>query len=238
MDSLRQKTADRLDMDLPEADLISRAASGDGTAFEAIMRRNNQLLFRTARSIVHNDTDAEDIVQEAYLQAWRALDRFRGESKLSTWLVRITTNAALGRLRRKTASVIPLETAMMSSDSELWAALTERSDREPEQAMHRAQIRHLLEGRIDQLAEGFRTVFVLRAIEEWSVEDIAQALDIPETTVRTRFFRARRQLRESLELDMDAALDDVFSFDGARCDRIVARVLARGRTEGLSGNDR
>lgn len=220
-----------------EADLIARAAHGDGVAFEAIMRRHNQRLFRTARSIVRHDTEAEDVVQEAWMRAWRGLAGFRAESRLSTWLVRITTNEALGRLRRKSAQVIPLEAAMMSSEPETQAALTEAPDRGPEQSVQRMQMRALMEARIDQLPEAFRTVFMLRAIEEMSVEEVAETLAIPEATVRTRFFRARSLLRESLAQEVESALGDVFGFDGARCDRIVSGVLARGRAEGLSGKD-
>ena len=219
-----------------EAELIARAAHGDGAAFEVIMRRHNRLLFRTARSIVSNDADAEDLVQESYLRAWRALGAYRGESRLSTWLVRITTNEALGRLRRRRAQIIPLEAAMMSSDPETLAALTDEPERSPEQAAQRSQMRKLMEARIDRLPEAFRTVFMLRAIEELSVEEVAAALDVPEATVRTRFFRARSLLRESLAQEMDTALGDVFSFDGARCDRIVSAVLAQGRGEGPFDN--
>lgn len=220
-----------------EAELITRAAHGDSTAFEAIMRRHNQLLFRTARSIVRNDAEAEDVTQEAWMRAWRALGNYRAESKLSTWLVRIATNEALGRLRRKSAQVIPLEAAMMSSEPETQAALTDEPERGPEQSVQRSQMHKLIEARIDLLPEAFRTVFMLRAIEEMSVEEVAEALDIPKATVRTRFFRARSLLRESLAQEMDTALGDTFSFDGERCDRIVSAVLARGRAEGLSGKE-
>lgn len=223
--------------DATEAQLIWRSASGDGAAFAAIMRRHNQLLFRTARSIVGNDAEAEDVVQEAYLRAWRALPSYRSESKLSTWLVRITTNEALGRLRRKSAQVIPLEVAMISSEPETQAALTDEPGRGPEQSMMRVQMRKLMEARIDLLPEAFRTVFMLRAIEEMSVEEVALALEIPEATVRTRFFRARSLLRESLAQEMDSALGDAFCFDGARCDRIVTAALAKGRAEGLSDEE-
>jgi RNA polymerase sigma-70 factor (ECF subfamily) len=236
-----QTSSHRLQRQYPEstaeAELIARAAHGESAAFEAIMRQHNQLLFRTARSIVRDDAEAEDVVQESYMRAWRGLPTYRAESRLSTWLVRITTNEALGRLRRKSAQVIPLEIAMMSSEPETQAALTDEPERGPEQSLQRSQMRNLMEARIDRLPEAFRTVFMLRAIEEMSVEEVAQALEIPEATVRTRFFRARSLLREGLAREMDSALGDAFSFDGARCDRIVAAVLARGRSEGLSDEE-
>lgn len=221
----------------PEADLVALAAAGNAAAFELLMRRHNQLLFRTARSILKNDAEAEDAVQEGYLRAWRALGEFRTESRLSTWLVRIVANEALGRLRRTGAQVIPLEAAMTSPEPETQAAFTDTPERGPEHSALRSQVRTLLESRIDLLPEACRTVFMLRAVEEMSVEEVAQALDIPEATVRTRFFRARSLLREGLAGEMDGAIGEVFAFDGARCDRIVANVLARARSEGLSGED-
>lgn len=218
---------------MPEGELVSRAARGDEMAFEAIMRRHNQLMFRTARSILKNDMEAEDAVQEAYLRAWRALGNFRSEAKLSTWLVRIVINEALGRARRTTAQVIPLDVAMYSMDPEIQSSLTEAPDQGPENLAMRAQMRELLEARIDLLPESFRTVFMLRAVEEMSVEEVSQMLRIPEATVRTRFFRARSLLRESLASQIDVAVNDAFAFDGARCDRIVAGVLTRANVEGL-----
>jgi RNA polymerase sigma-70 factor (ECF subfamily) len=220
--------------DLTEAALVARAVNGNAAAFEILMRSHNQLLFRTARSIVRRDADAEDVVQEAYLRAWRALPGYRGQSRLATWLVRIAVNEALGRLRRTSAQIIPLEAAMASSEPEIQAALTEPSERDPEQSAARAEMRALVEARIDRLPETFRTVFMLRAVEGMRVKEIARALDIPEATVRTRFFRARSQLRESLAHVMDIAVEEAFAFDGARCDRIVAWVLARGHAEGLA----
>lgn len=210
-----------------DVELVARAANGDETAFEAIMRRHNQLLFRTARSIVKSDAEAEDALQEAYLRAWRALDSFRGEAKLSTWLVRIVSNEALGRLRRRYAQVIPLDAAMNSTEPDMQTALQDDVDQRPERMAMRAEIRHLMEARIDRLPDAFRSVFVLRAVQELSVEEVAQALEIPEATVRSRFFRARSLLREGLSLDVDMAIGDAFSFDGERCDRIVSTVLTR-----------
>ena len=217
-----------------DTELAARAARGEQAAFEAIMRRHNRLLFRTARSILKNDADAEDALQDAYLRAWRALDSFRADAKLSTWLVRIVANEALGRLRRHQATLIPLDVAMNATEPEIQASLTDTPDKRPEQFAMRAQMRQLLEARIDLLPEVFRTVFMLRAVEEMSVEEVSEALGIPEATVRTRFFRARGLLREGLASQADIALGDAFAFDGARCDRIVAGVLARGGAEGLS----
>lgn len=221
--------------DTPDAELVQRTRAGESAAFEAIMRRHNRLLFRTARSILGVDEEAEDALQEAYLKAWRALDGFRSEARLSTWLVRIVANEALGRRRRRTAEVVPLDVAMAATDAAAQAAFADDMNHRPERLAMRVQLRQLMEARIDLLPEAFRTVFVLRAVEELSVEEVAQALDIPEATVRSRFFRARSLLREGLASEVDVALADAFAFDGARCDRIVAAVIARGRGHGPAG---
>jgi RNA polymerase sigma-70 factor (ECF subfamily) len=197
---------------LTDPELVERTRAGDMRAMEALMRRHNRLLYRTARAILRDDAEAEDAVQEAYLQAYRALGTFRGESKLSTWLVRITANEALMRRRRnvRSAEVVPLDPAIQAEE--------EHGD---------FMLRRLLEKRIDALPDDYRAVFVLRALEELTVEETAAALGIPEATVRTRYFRARGLLRESLARDVDRTLDEAFAFAGERCDRIVARVLER-----------
>lgn len=219
----------RTDPPLSDAEMASRVATGDQAAFRLMMRRNNQAMFRTARSILRDDAEAEDAVQEAYLGAYRRMADFRGEAKLSTWLLSIVANEALGRLRRRQrrATVVTLEGDALADDG---PALDERAADAgdgPEGEALRAEARRLLERKIDLLPEAFRSVFVLRAIQELDVDDTAAALGIPEATVRTRFFRARALLRESLSREIDLAHEDAFLFLGERCDRIVASVIAR-----------
>lgn len=210
-----------------DAQLVSLTIAGNDSAFAQIMRRYNRLMFRTARSILKNGDDTQDAVQEAYLRAWRALASFRADAKLSTWLVRIVVNEALRRLRRGGAQVLPLTAVVDADDETLEMPMQANPDAQPERAAVRAQIRQQIEARIDTLPEAFRTVFMLRGVEELSVEEVAQALDIPEATVRSRFFRARGILREGLSRDIDMAVGDAFSFAGERCDRIVEGVLAK-----------
>lgn len=217
------ESVDRLD----DAQLAARAAAGDERAFECILRRHNRLLFRTARSILKSDAEAEDALQDAYLRAWRALAGFRAEARLSTWLVRIVMNEALGRLRRRGAQVLALDAGADAEAAAMDDVIEGDPDERPDRAALRAEVRALMEARIDALPEAFRTVFVLRAVEELSVDEVAAALGLPEATVRTRFFRARGLLREGLARDIDVATDEAFAFDGARCDRIVAAVMAR-----------
>jgi RNA polymerase sigma-70 factor (ECF subfamily) len=210
---------------LTDTELIEALREGDLRALEALMRRHNRTLYRTARAILGDDAEAEDAVQEAYLRAYRNLAGFRGEAKLSTWLVRIVANEALMRRRRRarSAAVVPMDAA--AAQGEEWS--TVMSDRPgPDADAARAEMRRLIEARIDALPEGYRAVFVLRAMEELSVEETASVLEIPEATVRTRFFRARALLREALAREMDRGLEDAFGFAGERCDRIVANVLA------------
>lgn len=214
-----------------DAELVSGAIAGNDAAFALIMRRYNRLLFRSVRSILKNDDDTEDAVQEAYLCAWRALATFRADAKLSTWLVRIAVNAALGRLRRQGGQVVPLTTFMDTDDITPEQQMQANPDDQPDHSAMRTQLRRQIEARIDTLPDQFRTVFMLRGVEELNVEEVAAVLDIPEATVRSRFFRARGILREGLARDMDMAVGDAFSFAGPRCDKIVAGVLASIKQE-------
>ena len=217
-----------------DAALVERARGGDGTAFETIMRRNNRRLFRTARSILKDEAEAEDVVQETYIRAYLKLDQFAGNASLSTWLVRIAINEALMR-RRKTAPLNGMDAMTDLSDETnpetglngfgLWAGRGVPDN--PEAGAARGEIRRFLEQAIDQLPAPFRTVFMLRAIEEFSTEDTAACLGIPQATVKTRFHRAKRLLREGLSQQLEAMLADTFPFAGSRCDRIVAGVLGR-----------
>ena len=201
----------------------------DTAEFEQLMRRHNRMLFRTARAILHDDAEAEDALQEAYIKAYGAMGSFRGDAKVSTWLARIVANEALQRLRKQNRrnAIVPLH----SSDAiEEINEIPEGSmSKTPERAAERAEVRRLLEKRIDALPDAYRPVFVLRAVEELSVEEVAEVLHVPAATVRTRFFRARSLLRESLAAEIDLACEDAFGFAGERCDRIVANVMARIR---------
>ena len=219
---------------LSDADIARRVAAGDEDAFHLLIRRHNQTLYRTARSILKDDAEAEDAVQESYLLAYRAMASFRGDAKLSTWLTRIVVNEAIARSRKRnrTAEIIRLDSdgAHETPDQDTRNEdMREDTTEQPEAHALRAETRRLLEKKIDALPDIFRTVFMLRAVEEMTAEETALALGIPDATVRTRFFRAKGLLRESLAREIDFALEDTFAFDGARCDCIVDGVLSRFR---------
>lgn len=213
---------------LSDVEIARGIACGDVHAMEHLMRVNNRTMFRTARAVLRDDAEAEDAVQDAYLQAYRSIGSFRGDSKLSTWLVRIVVNEALARRRKdaRRAAIVPIRGG--GAEEHEYEAEAEMRDQDgPESDAQRSELRRLLEQKIDELPETYRAVFMLRALEELPVDETAAVLGIPEATVRTRFFRARSRLREALSQEMDMAFDDAFAFLGERCDRIVARVLAR-----------
>src|SRR3569832_235629 len=217
-----------IDKHLSDTDLVQLVAAGHQRAFEQLMRRHNQALYRTARSILRDDAEAEDVVQEAYLLAYRNIGKFRGDAKLSTWLTRIVVNEAIARSRKSSrrAEIIRLDGESVNHEL-TEESMNEAMPEQPDQSAVRAELRRLLEKKIDELPDAFRTVFMLRAVEEMTSEEVATCLDIPEATVRTRFFRARSLLREALSLEVDFALGEAFSFDGARGDRIVTGVFSK-----------
>jgi len=219
--------------DASDADLVARVVAGDRSAFAHLMRQHNTALFRAARSILRDDADAEDALQESYLSAYRHLGEFRGEARLSTWLTRIVINHALGKLRsQRRDNVVELREGREPRAVEAMAeAAGETQAESPESTAMRGQLRRLLERKIDELPLAFRTTFILREVEEMTIEEVAECLAVPAATVRTRVFRARALLRASLAVEMDMATNDVFGFAGARCDRTVATVLERLREQ-------
>ena len=214
---------------LDDGALLSRIRVQDHAAFEILMRRYNGRLFRVARAIVRDDAAAEDVLQDAYLDAYRHIGDFLGESHVATWLTRIVINHALMRLRKQKRErvVVPFTEPAGSKREPAENTVADERTESPTTATFRGEIRRLLERRIDELPFAFRTVFVMREIEDMSVDETAAALSIPPATVRTRLFRARALLREALAREMDSATLDVFGFAGERCDRIVASVLNR-----------
>ena len=210
-----------------ESDLVRRACSRDGAAFRTIMERHNRRLYRIARAVLRDDSEAEDAVQEAYVRAFANLGTFRGDSSLATWLGRIVLNEALGRLRRR-RPVTPIETIEAPhTDAQIIRFPNSITAEDPERTMAQREILKLVERATEALPEIFRTVFVTRVIEGMSVQETADLLDIEPETVKTRLHRARHLLRDQLESEIGPVLLDAFPFAGRRCARVTDAVLRR-----------
>jgi RNA polymerase sigma-70 factor, ECF subfamily len=222
---LRRKLASSLER-TSERELIGLARGGDGAAVGEIMRRNNRRLFRAARGIIGSDWEAEEVVQDSYVRAFRALGGFREEAALGTWLTRIVINEAQGRLRgrRETLSLTELDDKTMG---EIIQFPTGALGTDPERQVALGEIRVLLEGAIDALPLSFREVFILREVEGLSTEQTAQVLSIKPETVKTRLHRARTRLRRALQNQLAPALKGTFPFEGERCRRLTRTVLKR-----------
>ncbi|MEO8668798.1 MAG: RNA polymerase sigma factor [Bauldia sp.] len=214
---------------LADSDLVAMARLGERAAVAAIIQRHNRRLYRVARGVLRDDAEAEDVVQETYVRAFSGLAGYRGESGLSTWLTRIALNEALDRLRRRRPSVglAAIDAADNRREDKVVRLHPAMVDANPEKEAALTEIRGLVEHAVDALPEAFRLVFVMRDIEEMTVEETAAQLGIRAETVKTRLHRARRILRGQLEDTLAAALTDSFPFGGARCARTADAVMAR-----------
>ena len=210
-----------------EPELLARLRAGQADAFAQLMRRYNRLLFRAARGILDDDAEAQDAVQEGYLSAFLALDDFRGDASLGTWLTRIVINHALGR-QRKLGKLVFLDEGLLFHEESAMA-----DDYAPEATASRNELRRRLQAAIDQLPPIYRCVFILRAVADLSVEDTAASLSVSQDVVKTRYLRARAKLRRQLDGAGEADLRNVHDFMGPRCDEVVRQVLARLRAAGV-----
>jgi RNA polymerase sigma-70 factor (ECF subfamily) len=211
---------------LGDAELARLCSVRDPAALRHVITANNQRLFRAAWSILKDRSEAEEAVQSAYLKAFARIGDFEARSALSTWLTRIAINEALGRLRSTRRRQSHLEAQGVSLLDSYREALMRGSETAPPDAqLAREQLRQLIERAVAGLPQGFRSVFVLREVEGLSVEETAEALDIPPATVKTRLLRARKKLRDALEPDVHSALSGAFPFAGADCEAMTERVL-------------
>jgi RNA polymerase sigma-70 factor (ECF subfamily) len=222
--------------ELDELALARDAAGGDEHAFDRIMRRYNQRLFRLAVSLVGEASEAEDILQESYVKAFYRLRSYTGQGGLGAWLASIVRNEAIDRLRtrRSRSRHIAFENDLLGDRDRPGISATAPADEllsSPEVAAERDDMKHILERAIASLPVNFRTVFMLREVEGLSVEETAAYLGIPAATVKTRDHRARAQLRTHLSQQLDGALPQMYNFLGERCDRMVRRVLERVRKD-------
>ncbi|EIL97941.1 RNA polymerase subunit sigma [Rhodanobacter thiooxydans] len=212
--------------------LVTLVRAGHREAFRHIMQRCNQRLYRVARAVIGEDSEAEDVLQESYMRAYDKLDSFRGDSTLLTWLTSIVLNEARGRLRKR-HTMVGLEQVDAAPDDthQIVQFPSKFGSEDPAAAAARMQIRHLLEDAIDELPRAFRTVYMMREVEECSVEETASLLTIKPETVKTRLHRARRLLRTSLQGSLAGTMGEVFPFMGQRCARVADAVMARLEAE-------
>jgi RNA polymerase sigma-70 factor (ECF subfamily) len=207
---------------LSDEEVVQRVINGECALFEILMRRYNQRLFRVTRSIVNNDLEAEDIIQDAYVRAYEHLPQFEGRARFSTWLTKIAIYEAYARIRRvdyqKVDSISALEGQGMSFAAD---------DRNPEQQIYDGELKMVLEKAFDKLPDDYRSVFMLREVEKLSTAETAECLDISEENVKTRLHRARAVLRREIYALVGTEGNQAFQFLGSRCDRIVERVLQR-----------
>lgn len=211
---------------LTDAELVEQVLRGHREAFRHVMQHNNQRLFRMARGVLNDDAEAEDVVQEAYVHAYAKLATYRGDSSVLTWMTRIVLNEAYGRLRKRKPTVAVEQLDMVDTHADKVITFPARFGTEdPASVAARGQLRQLLEQAIAALPEPFRMVFILRDVEQCSIDETAEVLGIREETVKTRLHRARRQLRAALSDTVSTSLGDAFPFMGARCARMTTRVM-------------
>lgn len=213
-----------------DLEIVERIKAGDTALYEIIMRRYNQRLYRVARAILRDDAEAEDVMQDAYIQAFQHVDQFAGRAPFSAWLTRIAVHAALARLRLRNRSQQMKDT---EQDGELLMN-ADQTSLDPEQSASRAELAHLLEEAVLGLPEQYRTVVMLRDLEEMSTSETAAALDLTEQNVKVRLHRGHAMMRSWLFARAGTSGKDAFPFMGVRCDRVVQGVFAR--FEGLSSN--
>jgi RNA polymerase sigma-70 factor (ECF subfamily) len=205
----------------PDEDLIRQVLDGNTAVFELLMRRYNERVYRAARSIVRDEQEVEDVMQQAYVNAFTHLRQFNGSARFSTWLTRIAINEALARVRRQGRYE-----AFDDERSSLQPPMTERSTENPERQALAGELRELIEWAIDRLPDGMREVFVLREVEGLSTHEVAECLDVSEDVVKTRLSRGRALLRRLLMERTGTAAPEAFRFYRPRCDRVVRNVLA------------
>jgi RNA polymerase sigma-70 factor (ECF subfamily) len=205
-----------------DADVIRQVLQGNTAMFELLMRRYNERVYRAARAIVRDEQEAEDVMQQAYVNAFTHLRQFNGSAQFSTWLTRIAINEALARVRR--------QGRYEAFDDELPHVepfMSRNPSDNPERQAFTGELRGLLEWAIDTLPNGMREVFVLREVEGLTTSEVAASLDVSEDVVKTRLSRGRAALRRVLLERTGVAAPDAFRFYRPRCDRVVAQVLAR-----------
>jgi RNA polymerase sigma-70 factor, ECF subfamily len=212
---------------LSDAEVVRRVRGGETALFEILMRRHNQRLYRAARSVVKDESEAEDVMQQAYINAFTHLHQFEERSLFSTWMMRITLNEAFARRRKLQQSVAIAET-LPGFDTERGASMDTLTSPQPdpERQAYAGELHRVLEEAVDALPDAYRVVFMLRDIEGLSTTETGEGLGLGDEAVKTRLHRARAMIRHSVTARLGAAAPRAFAFPATRCDRVVAAVLA------------
>ena len=207
-------------LDLPDEQIVRRVRDGEKALFEILMRRHNVRVYRAARAILRDDAEAEDVMQQAYVNAYTHLDQFDGRAAFATWLTRIAVHEAFARARRR-------QRVELRPDAELEEPSMTSPSVSPEQHAITRELGGMLEDAIMRLPDGSREVFVLREVQGLNTSDTAGSLGISEDAVKTRLSRAKAMLRRSLAERAGIVTPTVFAFQDPRCDRVVAAVLSQ-----------
>lgn len=217
---------------LPDSEIVKRVRAGDRALFEILMRRHNQQIYRAARAIVKNETEVEDVMQQAYINAFVHLDQFEERSQFSTWLTRIAVNEAIGR-RQKTRAAQLINERLEDNRGTVVDTFTS-SQPSPERQAYARELQRVLEQAVDELPDTYRAVFMLRDIEGMSTSETGEGLGLGEEAVKTRLHRARAMIRRSVSSRIGAVAAGAFHFEATRCDRVVAFVLENLRAQSVS----
>jgi RNA polymerase sigma-70 factor (ECF subfamily) len=220
---------------ISDAELVNLVRAGKTAVYEVLMRRYNQRLYRVIRSVIVDDVEAEDVLQEAWVRAYQYLNQFEGRASFSTWVTRIALHEALARIR-KARRWTPIEDPQGAIMPEAKPQM--RTSESPETLAMRSQVGQILQAAMDALPEVYRSVFVFREVEQFNTIETAECLGLSEEAVKTRLHRARALLRHELQSRVGSAVVHAYSFMGARCDRTVARVLERISSSGSPPEDR
>jgi RNA polymerase sigma-70 factor (ECF subfamily) len=220
---------------LADAEIVERVQAGDHALFELLMRRHNQRLYRAVRAVVKDEQEVEDVMQQAYINAFMHLRQFEKRSQFSTWLTRIALNEAFGRRRRMRASA-SMEVRSGVDDSGEFMATIRSPKPDPERQAYAQELRRVLEDAIDALPETYRTVFMLRDVDGLSTSETGEGLGLGDEAVKTRLHRARAMIRRSVTAQIGDVAAGAFQFLAPRCDRVVAAVLARISQSAIASN--
>ena len=213
---------------LPDEEIVRRVRAGDSALFEILMRRHNQRVYRVVRAVLKDEADVEDVMQQAYINAFTHLHQFEDRSQFSTWLIRIALHEAFGRRRkmqRAETTTARNRSGVDDDRGEFMETLTS-PEADPERRAYAQELHRVLEAAVDTLPEGYRTVFMLRDIEGLSTSETGQGLGLGDEAVKTRLHRARAMIRRAVTARIGEVAPGAFQFHAPRCDRVVSAVLA------------